>query len=88
MGWYRTVTSKFSSTYESKIVKSDAEKLARRRLFYKGNASPAQDYVDGVVKSVISELESTYGSLDKIRRASSSEELTQLIEKAVIKVLP
>jgi len=88
MGWYRTVISKFSSSYEAKIVKTDAERIARRRLFYKGNSSPTQDYVDNIVKEVVSTLEQQFGSIDKIRKASSSENLYNIIEKAVLEVLP
>jgi hypothetical protein len=88
MGWYRTVIAKFSSSYEAKIVKIDAERIARRMLYYKGNASPTQDHLDHIVRQVISKLETQFGSLDKIRRASNSEELSSIIEKAVEDILP
>jgi hypothetical protein len=88
MGWYKTVISKTQSAYEAKIVKVDAERLARKRLFYKGNASPTQDYLNKVVSDVVKTLEAKYGSLDKIRLASNTEDLSALIEKAVIEVLP
>lgn len=88
MGWYRSVIAKIASSYESKIVKIDAERIARRRLFYKGNSSPSPEYINNVVSEVIKNLESKYGSIDKIRRASNSENLDNLIEKAVIEILP
>ncbi len=88
MGWYRSVIAKIASSYEAKIVKLDAERIARRRLFFKGNSSPSPDYVDNIVKEVISKLETQFGSLDKIRRASSSENLDNIIEKAVVEILP
>lgn len=88
MGWYRTVLAKYSSSYEAKIVKIDAERIARRKLFYRGNSSPSQDYVNNIVTQVVSHLESKFGSLDKIRRASNSEDLSSIIEKAVEDILP
>jgi hypothetical protein len=88
MGWYRNVISKIASSYEAKIVKMDAERIARRRLFFKGNSSPTPEYVSNIVKEVVSNLESKFGSLDKIRRASNSENLDSIIEKAVVEILP
>ena len=88
MGWYKTVISKFSSSYEAKIVKFETERIARRKLYYKGDSSPSQSKIDSITKDVISKLENTYGSLDSIRRASSSESLDSIIEKAVNEILP
>ena len=88
MGWYRNVIAKFSSTYEAKIVKIDAERIARRILYYKGNSSPSQDYLSTIVAQTVSKLEEKFGSLDQIRRAASSEDLSSIIEKAVEEILP
>jgi hypothetical protein len=88
MGWYRHVIAKFSSTYEAKIVKIDAERIARRILYYKGNSSPTQDYLNTIVAKTVSKLEEKFGSLDQIRRAASSEDLSSIIEKAVEEILP
>lgn len=88
MGWYKTIIAKYSSTYESKIVKMAAEKIIRRRLFYKGNSSPSPEYVQTLVSNVVDTLVKKHGSLDKLRRASNSENLSTLIEKAVEESLP
>ena len=88
MGWYKSVIAKLASSYEAKVVKIDAERIARRRLFFKGNTSPNPDYIQNIVKEVVSKLETQYGSLDKIRRASNSENLDSIIEKAVVEILP
>ena len=88
MGWYKSVIAKLASSYEAKIVKIDAERIARRRLYFKGNTSPLPEYVAYIVKEVVSKLETQYGSIDKIRRASSSENLDSIIEKAVVEILP
>jgi hypothetical protein len=88
MGWYRSVIAKFTSTYENKLVKMDAARIARRRLYYKGISSPTQDHVDNIVRQVVSKLEEHYGSLDHLRRASRTENLDNIIEKAVVEILP
>ena len=87
MGWYKTAR-KFLSTYEKKIVNSDAERIARRRLYFQGVTSPSQDKINSIVSNVIEKLEKKYGSLDLIRKSSPNETLNSAIELAVEEELP
>lgn len=87
MGWYKTAR-KHLSTYESKIVKLDAERIARRQLYFKGDTSPSQEKIDSIVSNVVDKLEKKYGSLDLIRKSSPNETLNKAIELAVKEELP
>jgi hypothetical protein len=87
MGWYR-LSNKFQSTYEFKIVKSDIENIARRKLFYKGNSSPTNSYLNQIISNVLDNLVKKYGTIDKIRLSSSGDDLSYIIEKAVEEELP
>lgn len=89
MGWYKyRLSSKIQSTYESKIVYMDAERIARKRLFYRGNSSPDEKYLKQIVSNVVENLIKKYGSIDKIRLSSTQNSLSDIIEIAVEEELP
>lgn len=87
--WYFSKTIRIAaSSYEEKIIRADAERIARRRLYYQGDPNPNLQKVAKIVELVISNLKDRFENLDKIRRASSSETLNSIIEEAVIEILP
>jgi hypothetical protein len=83
--WYRA--AKKDSTFETKIVRVDAERAVRRRLFLQGNYNPATAKVASLTDEVVEHLKQKYGKLENIRNHLSGDQLTPAVEEAAAQVL-
>jgi hypothetical protein len=86
MVWYNLKTASYS--FEDKIIYSDAERLVRERLYYKGSYNVSSDKIAVFANSVVESLKNSFGDLNRVRRNSQTESLDDLIKKAVDELLP
>jgi hypothetical protein len=86
MVWYNLKTASYS--FEDKIIYSDAERLVRQRLYYKGSYNISSDKIAVFANTVVELLKKSFGDLNRVRKNSETENLDDLIKKAVEELLP
>ena len=86
MVWYNLKTASYS--FEDKIIYSDAERLVRERLYYKGSYNVASYKIAVFANTVVESLKKSFGDLNRVRKNSETENLDDLIKKAVEELLP
>jgi chromosomal replication initiation ATPase DnaA len=84
--WYNLKTASFS--FEDKIIYHNAEKLVRERLYYKGSYNISEDKVSILANQVVDNLKKSFGDLNRVRRNSETENLDEIVKKAVEEILP
>ncbi len=87
--WYRTskLIDRQSFDEEEKIVRSDAERAIRQRLFLRGKHSPDMWEVERLVARTVVKLKDIHGTLDKIRKSQNFPSLQSAVDKAVAEII-